>query len=257
MAELPVHTLIGRENREGGLLLCGLNHGYSKEDERQDVAGIDRSDPRKSFFSDGEVNDYPFRNRIVSWFSLWGFELARRNETAGAFEKSMIQTNWLQTCSNNMNGINTQQACIEDSESFIQTCETLKPELIFFFGRELFWAFASPALNEKVESIFGARVGEIRWVQKNVFFNGKPRRRFRFGFQQYEKLTVVTLPHATGAQGVANDYIEAFKPEMAEVIKAWWVRHEEKLTQRSSGTAQKRGSPLTLLQGLPQFRKRF
>lgn len=230
MAELPVHTLIGRENREGCLLLCGLNHGYSKEDERQDVAGIDRSDPRKSFFSDGEVNDYPFRNRIVSWFSLWGFELARRSETAGTFERSMVQTNWLQTCSNNMNGINTQQACIEDNEPFIQTCETLKPELIFFFGRELFWAFASPALSEKVEPIFGVRIGETRWLQKDVFFNGKPRRRLRFGFQQYEKLTVVVLPHATGAQGVASDYIEAFKPEMTEVIKAWWARHEEKLT---------------------------
>lgn len=50
MIKLPVHTLIGHENREGGLLLCGLNHGYSKEDERQDAAGIDRSDPNKSFF---------------------------------------------------------------------------------------------------------------------------------------------------------------------------------------------------------------
>lgn len=243
MIELPVHTLIGHENKEGGLLLCGLNHGYSKEDERQDAAGIDRSDPRKSFFSDGEVNDYPFRNRIVSWFSLWGFELAGRGEIAGTFERSLIQTNWLQSCSNNMNGINTQQACIEDNESFILTCETLKPELIFFFGRELFGAFASPALREKVEPIVGARVGETRWLQKDVFFNDKPRRRLRFGFQQYEKLTVVVLPHATGAQGVASDYIEAFKPEMTEVIKTWWVRHEEKLTRRSSGTPQKRGAP--------------
>lgn len=239
MVELPVHTLIGHENREGGLLLCGLNHGYSKEDERKDAAGIDRSDSRKSFFSDGEVNNSHFRNRIVSWFSLWGFELAGRSEIAGAFERSLIQTNWLQSCSNNMDGIKTEQACTEDNESFILTCEILKPELIFFFGRELFWAFSSPALREKVEPIFGTRVGETEWLQKDVFFNGKPRKRFRFGFQQYEKLTVVALPHATGAQGVASDYIEAFKPEMAEIIKAWWVRHEEKLTQRSSGTAQK------------------
>ena len=40
---------------------------------------------------------------------------------------------------------------------------------------------------------------------------------------------VVVLPHATGAQGVASDYIEAFKPEMTEVVNAWWVKHEEKL----------------------------
>lgn len=229
MNELPVHTLIDLENREGGLLLCGLNHGYSKDDERKDTAGIDRSDPRKSFFSDGEVNDYPFRNRIVSWFLLWGYELARSNDKASAFDKSIVQTNWLQTCSNNMNGTNSYQACIKDNESFLKTCEVLKPRLIFFFGRELFWAFASPVLSSKVESIFGNRVGEVIWLQKEVYFNGKLRRRFRFGFQRYEKLMVVVLPHATGAQGVASDYIEAFKPEMTEVVNAWWVKHEEKL----------------------------
>jgi hypothetical protein len=213
-----------------------LNHGYSKEDERQDAAGIDRSDPNKSFFSDGAVNDYPFRNRIASWFSLWGYELSRNNETAGAFERSIVQTNWLQTCSNNMNGINTAQACIADNESFFQTCEALKPRLIFFFGKELFWAFASPTLKKKVELIFGDPVGETRWLQKDVFYNGEPRRRFRFGFQQYEKLTVVVLPHATGAQGVASDYIEAFKPEMAELIGAWWDKHERKITAHSIET---------------------
>ena len=50
MNELPVHSLIGPENRDGGLLLCGLNHGYSKNDELQDAAGINRADPHKSFF---------------------------------------------------------------------------------------------------------------------------------------------------------------------------------------------------------------
>ena len=90
MNELPVHSLIGPENRDGGLLLCGLNHGYSKNDELRDVAGINRADPHKSFFSDGEVNDYPFRNRIVSWFSLWGYELARSRGEAGSFGRSIV-----------------------------------------------------------------------------------------------------------------------------------------------------------------------
>jgi hypothetical protein len=69
-----------------------------------------------------------------------------------------------------------------------------------------------------------------------VYCNGKPRRRLRFGFQQYEKLTVVVLPHATGAHGVADDYIAAFKPEMSEVIGMWWAKHKEKLTNHSTGT---------------------
>lgn len=229
--EFPVHTLISRENREGGLLLCGINHGYSKEDERQDAAGIDRSDNKKSFFSDGEVNDYPYRNRIVSWFSLWGYELALSEEMASDFDRSIVQANWLQTCSRNMAGINTRQACIEDNNSFFQVCNALCPRVIFFFGKELISAFNSPELGAKVEGIFGARKSDINWFQKDVFWKRTLRRRFRIGFQQYEKLVVVSLPHASGARGVADDYIEAFKPEMSNVIDSWWKKHKEKLSR--------------------------
>jgi hypothetical protein len=235
MIELTVHTLISEENREGGLLLCGINHGYSKEDERQDFAGINRLDSHKSFFSDHQVNDYDFRNRIVTWFSLWGFELASCKEAVGQSERSIVQTNWLQTCSNNVNGINTQQACIDDNESFFGTCLALKPAIIFFFGQELLCAFTSPQLNQKAESIFGKKIDGTEWLQKDVYFQGKKRRRFRFGFQRYEKLTIVSLPHATGAKGVANDYIKAFKPEMSAVISSWWLKHKQKLTVITSG----------------------
>ncbi len=230
MENLPVHTLIGDENKAGCLLLVGLNHGYSKEDERQDNAGIDRSDEYKSFFSDKAVNGYPFRNNIVKWFSLWGFNLADNPADAGAFEKSIVQTNWLQTCSNNMDGINKQQACIDDSISFIKTCQALKPRLIFFFSQELLWAFNSSQLSEQVEGVFGKREGNAECKQKDVIHNGKPRRRLKFCFQTYENLKIVSMPHATGAQGIADDYIEAFKPEMSGIIEPWWQNHQKQLT---------------------------
>lgn len=233
MTGLAVHTLLCDENREGGLLLCGINHGYSKDDESKDEAGIDRSDSHKSFFSDSEVNDYPFRNRIVSWFNLWGYDLARSKQLAGQFERSIIQTNWLQTCSSNVHDLNTYQACIDEYDLFLETCATLTPGAILFFGKELLWAFTSPAINHKVESIFGSKIGGIRWLQKEVYHQGMPRRRFQFGFQQYEELSVVALPHATGAKGIASDYIAAFKPEMSEVIDSWWAKHKEKLKKLS------------------------
>jgi len=226
MEELPVHTLIGNENKNGGLLLCGLNHGYSKEDERQDNAGIDRSDQYKSFFSDKAVNDYPFRNNIVKWFYLWGYNLSGNAADAGAFEKSIIQTNWLQTCSNNMNGVSKEQACIDDANSFIRTCSVLRPRLIFFFSQALLWAFTSNQISQEIEGIFGKKQGGIQCKQKNVIYYGKLRRRLKFCFQSYENLEIISLPHATGAQGVADDYIEAFKPEMREIIESWWNHHE-------------------------------
>ncbi len=229
MEELLVHTLIGDENKNGSLLLCGLNHGNSKEDERQDSVGINRSDEHKSFFSDKTVNDYHFRNNIVKWFALWGYDLEDNTANAGMFEKSIVQTNWLQTCSNNMNDINKQQACIDDSNSFIKTCQEIRPSLIFFFSQELLWAFNSNHLSTKVESIFGKKQGSIVCKQKDVIYNGKPRRKFKFCFQSYENLNIVSMPHATGAQGVADDYIEAFKPEMREIIELWWQRHQKHL----------------------------
>jgi hypothetical protein len=231
MEELPVHTLIGDENRIGSLLLCGLNHGYSKEDARQDNTGVDRSDGHKSFFSDKEVNDYPFRNNIVKWFSLWGYKLIDDSTNAGTFEKSIVQTNWLQTCTNNMNDINKQQACIDDSNSFIETCQEIKPRLIFFFSQELLWAFNSDQLSTKVESIFGKKQGGVECKQKDVIYNGKHRRRLKFCFQSYENLHIVSMPHATGAQGVADDYIEAFKPEMRAIIEFWWQHHQKQITR--------------------------
>ena len=234
MEELSVHTLIGDENKTGSLLLCGLNHGYSKEDERQDIEGIDRGNEYKSFFSDKTVNDYPFRNNIVKWFALWGYNLANNSTDAGTFEKSIVQTNWLQTCSNNMDDIDKQKACIDDSNSFIETCQAIRPRLIFFFSQELLWAFNSDQLSSKLESIFGKKQGNIECKQKDVIYNGKLRRRLKFCFQSYEKLVIVSMPHATGAQGVADDYIEAFKPEMRETIELWWKHHQKQLTKSST-----------------------
>jgi hypothetical protein len=56
VASQLVHTFIGPANKDGGLLLYSLNNGYSKNNDLQDAAGIIRGDPRKSSFSDGEVN---------------------------------------------------------------------------------------------------------------------------------------------------------------------------------------------------------
>lgn len=202
--DLPVHTLIGPENKSGGLLLCGINHGYSKEDERLDVAGVDRSDPYKSFFSDRAVNDYKYRNTLVKWFSLWGYELERSTMKAGQFERSIVQTNWLQSCSGNVRDVNVRQACIDDSESFLMTCESLTPGLIFFVGSNLLSAFMSRELSARVDAIFGSPISETMWLQKDVVNNGKVRRRFKFGFQKYEKVSLVSLPHATGSAGIAD-----------------------------------------------------
>jgi hypothetical protein len=227
MKDLPVHTLVSKENIRGSLMLCGLNHGYSKEDERLDDEGFERGDDYKSFFSDSTVNNYPFRNNIVKWFSLWGYELSGDANIAGAIEKSIIQTNWLQTCTNNMNGVNKRQMLIENADSFLNTCEKLQPKLVFFFSQDLLWAFESSELATRVEAIFGKKLSEPICKQKDVINNGKKRTRFKFHFQSYENLDIVAMPHATGAQGISHDYIKAFGPDMKKVINLWWEDHRQ------------------------------
>jgi hypothetical protein len=74
-------------------------------------------------------------------------------------------------------------------------------------------------------------MGGTTWTQKNVFYNGAQRRRFKVGFQRYERLVIVSLPHPTGSQGLADDYIQAFKPEMAEIIDTWWTHHKDKISK--------------------------
>jgi len=70
-------------------MLCGINHGYSKEDERLDNLKSTRV-TRSSRFSrkaGSMVNDYPFRNNIAKWFGLWGFPLERDEAGAVAYGK--------------------------------------------------------------------------------------------------------------------------------------------------------------------------
>jgi hypothetical protein len=72
---LPVVTLLVRENRKHGLLLCGVNTVEARKTKETSATENRDQTPISPFFSDEAVNDYNFRNRIVKWFGLWGYEL--------------------------------------------------------------------------------------------------------------------------------------------------------------------------------------
>ena len=212
--------------------MCGLNPGHSAVDERRDKAGEDRSEPYKSFFSDKSVNDYPIRNTMVKWFELWGYKLESSPTTAGAFERSIIQTNWLQHESNNMHDQDIQKACIDNADSFIETCSELKPKMIFFLSKEILHAFSSNELSSRIEGIFGKKLNDPKCETKDITHNGKPHNKFKFFFQSYEKLEIVSIPHPTGTRSLADDYIASFKPEMESKIANWWHSHQKLLASK-------------------------
>jgi hypothetical protein len=221
---LPVNNALFPENRRHGLMLCGINHGHSSEDERLDALGARPLNEFKSFFSDKRVEDHDFRNAIVKWFRLWGYHLQADWRLAQAFDKSLLHTNWIQSATRDTRGMNVRKACIEDSESFLNTCEVLRPGLIVFFSQQLTWAFTSHELRARVEALFGPSQGPTEWIQEQV----PGCVRFRVGFHRYRDLQAVSLPHCTGAR-VADKYIEALEPRMRAVIDKWWHEHRELL----------------------------
>lgn len=221
--DVHVNTLIGRENRKGGLLVCGINHGWSKEDQRKDEEGLDRSDPFRSFFSDRRVENHSFRNAVVKWFGLLGHPLQMDWRQAGAFERSIVHTNWLPTCSSSIDYGKLEADCIRNAHAFLHTCQRLAPALVVFFSGKLMDAFNSRELRPRVEELFGAPEDKVRWIQKEL------PGRFYVGVRRFERMTAISLPHATGAQGVSDEYIAGLKPDLSPLIQQWWEQHSARL----------------------------
>ncbi|MES2977996.1 MAG: hypothetical protein V4731_06195 [Pseudomonadota bacterium] len=244
-ADLHVQTLIGRENRQGSLMLCGINHGESAEDQQKDQKGEDRREQFFSFFSDTRVNNFPYRNRIVKLLGLLGHPLKGDCATAGVFEKSIVQTNWLTTASQNVDDVVVERECIAHPEDFLNTCARLEPALIIFFSGQMMDAFNSPQLAPRLEKLFGPAVGNVKWIQKDDLGT-----RFKIGIRHRERVTAIALPHPTGAF-VSDKYIAAFAPELAPLIKHWWTSHSERLEAagiRSFGMTPFRASPFDELE---------
>ena len=106
--EEKVHPVLTRdfpENQKHGLMICGINFGYSEEDQTCDKKGSSQQIEEKSYFSDIAVNQSQFRNRILRAFSLWGVPFETDADKVSAFERAIFQTNWLTNGLMHINGI--------------------------------------------------------------------------------------------------------------------------------------------------------
>lgn len=64
----PVLTKKFPENQKHGLMICGINFGYSTEDQMLDEREFSQRPEEMSYFSDIAVNQSQFRNRILRAF---------------------------------------------------------------------------------------------------------------------------------------------------------------------------------------------
>ncbi|MBT00052.1 MAG: hypothetical protein CMI01_15430 [Oceanospirillaceae bacterium] len=212
-----VITLNCPENMSGGIMVCGYNFGFSREDEANEMTGIQNEREEKSFFSDPSVNGTRFKNKLVTLIQSWGVPLQTDPCHASGFERSFFQTNWIMTQTRSITGAEKIdiETLVENSESILNLIERRAPRVILFVGSQLIEALNDIRIRGDVERILGARPGNAVHHVSDVPTTG---RQFKVLIQQFPHTTVVSIPHVTGTQGLRDDYMEGFAPLMREIL---------------------------------------
>ena len=210
-------------NDKNGLMICGYEWGFSKEDQQSQDSGnwieptekIDHTFANKARYLGDVAKKWRYDNNIKKWFELWGFPLDSQ-ELGGDFEKSIIQTNWADTQGHSI----AQEAHKFLSEAqinnFINHIAVLKPKVIIFMGRNLIDYLQNPAVFPRFVEVMGEMTERKRVVQKE-----SSGTRFKVFFQNFENCQIVCFPHPSGSQGLSYSYIESFRPEMSDILSTY------------------------------------
>ncbi len=208
------------ENLSNGILVCGINFGYSQEDEYLDAKGHTQAPEASSFFSDKDVNNSRFRTRLLNWLALWEVELATEKGQEGALERSFWQTNWLdtQTRSLTSDGKINNETLVENADGILGLIEQRRPSVILFLGSDLIEALNDIRLRERVVSILGPRPDKATVLRTQASEKGKS---FQVVVQSFGDTSIVSLPHPQ-AIGLTNEQIASVQlpEEILRKLKA-------------------------------------
>ncbi len=173
------------ENRRRGLMICGLNWGGDP-----DEPPINRP---ASFFSDLDANPFEYTRKLVRWFRCWGHPLETNSREAGAFERSVVQTNWLPTESPNADGIGIAElvACWDNFELHVRE---LDPSLIVFLSVSQLDVLNFGQFSGRTRELFGAPRHEPRPVNRTEF-DGRSVPNLRAYVQEWERVAIIAVPH--------------------------------------------------------------
>ena len=200
-----------RYEQIGGIMICGYNWGGNPN-----ILGRGTSD---SFFSDARYGNR-YRNRIIEWFSLWGFPLARVPGTEGYLENSISQTNWLPTQTVSLHGSNALDSCISHAENFNLHLDYFKPKVLLLMGKALIDALNTPVVQNELIRIAGQPLS-LDYLYDYPDAHNHKLKKFRVTFQKYEKMQVICFPHPTGSRGLSNDYIAGFRSLIEPIFKGF------------------------------------
>lgn len=212
------HKVVTRdfpENIQGGIMICGINYGYSKQDEMADSDAVrieQEQDAAPSFFSDVSVNGGPYKTRILEWLTGWGIPLERDTAQPSGLERSYLQTNWIDSQTRSIDSDIDEQingaVLIERAEDgFLQLVEARRPRVIVFVGLMLIEAFNDIRLRSRVESLLGPRSGN---ASMHFGDDNLSKKRFKVLTQKFGDTWVVGLPH-TSTQGLSYAYMQSIR----------------------------------------------
>ncbi|WP_149425825.1 hypothetical protein [Oryzomicrobium terrae] len=214
----PVVTKDYPENKQGGVMVCGINFGYSEEDKSRDDSGSSLKVEPLSFFSDMAVNKTRFRDRLLTWLSSWGVDLATSSGSEGGLERSFFQTNWLNTQTNSVSsdGVISNDLLVKEAGGILDLMQDRKPKLIILVGSCLIEVLNDIRIRERVELILGERSGNA--IIHRVDFPAMQGRKFKVFTQSFGNAKVIGLPHVQ-SRGLTNEYMARFDG----VFKGVWV----------------------------------
>lgn len=208
-------------NEKRGILICGYEWGFSQEDQRlfagEATPFFDKN--AETTFSNktpahgDRALAWRYDKRITKWFELWGHPLSRE-DLGGQFEKCIVQTNWCDTEGHHI--AENYYAKLSDPaqvKNFIFHVKELDPSLVLFMGSAMIDVLQSEAVMREFVGVVGRQTSPLQKVQKE--FRG---RRFRVGFQGFERCNVVSLPHPSSSRGLNNEYIQLFGAEIGNFI---------------------------------------
>lgn len=222
------NSLFAGLNDKRGILICGYEFGFSKEDQRllsNEIPQFFDKNAEATFSNKTPIYGdralaWRYDKRIVRWFELWGHPLSR-NGLGGQFEKCIVQTNWCDTQGHHI--AENYYAKLSDPaqvDNFIFHVKELDPSLILFMGSAIIDVLQTKAIMNKFIEVVGSEVSSLKKFQKE--FRG---RKLKIGFQNFEKCNVVSLPHPSSARGLSNDYIQLFGAEIGNLISIFKLRN--------------------------------
>lgn len=202
-------------NDKNGIMICGYEYGQpntsiqpNHEEERRIKEAASKIN---TFFDKTSIYKSPYDRRICKWFEIFGHPLGE-DEGKSDFDKTILQTNW---CDSQDNYVSDYQKFLakENIDNFITHVEEYEPKVIFFMGSKLIKYLQNENVIKEFSSIFGEKISTPTTPNKE--YSGK---KFKISFQEFEKTTIISLPHPSGSRGLKDEYIGLYAKEIGGIL---------------------------------------